>query len=661
MFEPGSIFGGYRIERVLGRGGMGVVYEATQLSLERTVALKVLTPELSGDDAFRERFRREGLIQARIDHPHIVTVHEAGSLDGHLFLAMRLVHGATLKDVVRDGELDPARLLRILTPVADALDVAHEEGLIHRDVKPQNILVGRRDHAFLADFGLTKGPGERTLTKTGHFVGTLDYVSPEQVHGRPASPSSDVYALAAVLFESLTGRVPFPRETDVAVLFAHANDDPPSVCELLPWAPPEIDAVIARGMAKEPEERPSSATELLAAAADALQGVVGAPGPPPGTVGRASDKQVTPLPGSTVDRDLPPLPPEEEPPSGDAALPGTVGGLVAQATIAPSATPASVPVAEEPVTEESEPESAPAPSRRGLVRIAALVVLAALALVAGLALGGGSEPEPTASPGPALATSGARLALPSGWQRLADPPTLPGLELTTPAAASTDGGATRLVTGLAPGADGPDLLPDELVARVEGEVPKPTTVRTGSSEALRYEGLELEGVSSPVTLLLVPTTKGTVAVGCLADASGACDPALGDLRVSDAVELGPDAAYARRLSTVLRKLSRDRARLGSELRSAKTPDGQASRAGDLAEAHADALRSVPRRTGNPLVEPANADLRRALRELDEAYTSLASAARRNSDARYRRARAAAASGDRDLRAALADLRAAGYR
>ena len=421
----------------------------------------------------------------------------------------------------------------MLTPIADALDVAHEEGLIHRDVKPQNILVGRRDHAFLADFGLTKGPGERTLTKTGHFVGTLDYISPEQVHGRPATSSSDVYALAAVLYEALTGNVPFPRDTDVAVLFAHANDDPPAVTALAPWAPPEVDEVIARGMAKEPEDRPASATELLAAAAGALDGVVGSPGPPPGTVARATAGQATPLPGSTVDRELPPEPASV---TGDRALPDTVAPTpVATETVAPSKSQAT-------------PVAKPARSRRTLLRVALVAAAAAIALVAGLALGGGEKEEPEADPGPTLATSGARLALPSGWQRLADPPALPGLELRNPAAASTDGGATRLVTGLAPDADGPDLLPDALVRSVEGELPEPETVRTGSSEALRYEGVKLEGVSSPATLLLVPTAAGTVAVGCLADRSGACDPALGDLRVSDALELGPDEAYGKTLS-----------------------------------------------------------------------------------------------------------------
>ena len=262
--EVGSEVGDFRIEGVLGRGGMGVVYEARQLALDRVVALKVLSPELSLDESFRERFRREGLIQAQIDHPHIVPVYGAGEHEGALYLAMRLVRGPTLKELVAARELEAARTLRILTPVADALDAANEVGLIHRDVKPQNILVGARDHAFLADFGLTKGPTEqRSLTRTGQFVGTLDYISPEQIRGEAATASSDVYALGAVLYECLTGVVPFPKQSDAAVLYAHMSEDAPLVTEQRPDLPQALDEVILRAMAKNPSDRHDTATLLL--------------------------------------------------------------------------------------------------------------------------------------------------------------------------------------------------------------------------------------------------------------------------------------------------------------------------------------------------------------------------------------------------------------
>jgi serine/threonine-protein kinase len=264
---------GYRIDGTLGQGGMGTVYRATQLSLERQVALKVLTPQLSSDPTFRERFRREGLLQAALDHPHIVTVYEAGETDNRLFLAMQMVEGPTLADLILRRELDEGRALRLLTQVADALDAAHAKGLIHRDVKPQNVLVGAGDHAYLADFGLTKGQSDSTMTATGFFVGTIDYIAPEQARGERATPRSDVYALAAVLCECLTGQVPYVRVSEERVLIAHLSEPPPRPSQVRSHLPAAIDEVVARGMAKDPDARPSSAGELLAQARQALGGV----------------------------------------------------------------------------------------------------------------------------------------------------------------------------------------------------------------------------------------------------------------------------------------------------------------------------------------------------------------------------------------------------
>jgi len=284
LLKVGTEVRGYRIEGILGHGGMGVVYEARQISLDRLVALKVLSPELSADVSFRERFRREGQIQAAIDHPHIVTVHEAGEIDEGLFIAMRIVRGPTLKDMIIGRELEAARTLRILTPIADALDAAHSGGLIHRDVKPQNILVGARDHAFLADFGLTKGANESGLTRTGQFVGTIDYISPEQIRGEQAQPASDIYALAAVLYECLTGVVPYAKPSDAAVLFAHMSDPRPLVTEKRPDLPPALNDVIVRGMDLSPAVRHASAGELMADAERAFGRRIRAALTPPGPI-----------------------------------------------------------------------------------------------------------------------------------------------------------------------------------------------------------------------------------------------------------------------------------------------------------------------------------------------------------------------------------------
>ena len=190
---------------------MGAVYQATQLSLHRVVALKLLAPNLSDDAGFRARFEREGQVQAALDHEHIVTVYEAGQSEYGLFLAMRLIAGPTLKRLILDDELDPRRSVRLLAQVANALDAAHAAGLIHRDIKPQNILIDKGDHAYLADFGLIKAPDEARLTGTGQFIGTIDYVAPEQIQGEPATPASDCYALAGRPVRVPDRRGPVPQ------------------------------------------------------------------------------------------------------------------------------------------------------------------------------------------------------------------------------------------------------------------------------------------------------------------------------------------------------------------------------------------------------------------------------------------------------------------
>jgi serine/threonine protein kinase len=266
----GTLIGGYRVDGVLGRGSWGVVYRATQLSLNRAIALKLLLPEACQEADFLERFRREALLQGGLDHPHIVPIHETGVSDHGPYIAMRMVPGPTLKDLILAGTLDTERTLRILFPVADALDVAHEAGMTHRDVKPQNILIGMRDHAFLVDFGSIRAHELAPLTGIGQFVGTIDYAAPEQIQGEAPEAATDVYALTCVLFECLTGTVPFQLPTDAAVLYAHIARPVPVATERRDDLPEDIDAVIATGMAKSPAERYLTATELIRHAARAL-------------------------------------------------------------------------------------------------------------------------------------------------------------------------------------------------------------------------------------------------------------------------------------------------------------------------------------------------------------------------------------------------------
>ena len=269
---PGEVVGGYRIERVLGRGGMGMVYEALQLSLDRQVAFKVLAPELSIDPQFALRFRREALIQASLSHPNIVTVHDAGEVDGMLYIVMRLIRGTTLKELIASGSIAPSQLLKVLRDVAEGLDAAHAEELVHRDVKPENILVrtgGTR--AYLADFGLTRLVNESGFTAAGQFVGSVLYIAPEQIIGEVPTAAVDIYSLGAVMFEGLTGSPPYRRASEIAVLFAHANEPTPRVSQLAPDLPPEIDSVIERAMAKDPSARYQTAVDLIEAAEAALR------------------------------------------------------------------------------------------------------------------------------------------------------------------------------------------------------------------------------------------------------------------------------------------------------------------------------------------------------------------------------------------------------
>jgi DNA-binding beta-propeller fold protein YncE len=278
----GSVVAGYRIEDVAGRGSMGVVYRATQLALQRPVALKLIATESAHDASFRERFKRESQLAASIDHPNVIPIYEAGEVDGSLFLAMRYVEGTDLGALIgAQGALDPAHAVRIVAQVAAGLSAAHALGLVHRDVKPANVLIaaGEDEHVYLADFGLTKhASSAQGLTQPGMFVGTLDYSAPEVIRGDGADPRADVYALGCVLFHCLTGRPPYVRDSEVATMYAHLHDEAPAPSTLV-GIPATLDAVVARALAKDADERYATAAELGRAARAAI-GEPSVPGPP---------------------------------------------------------------------------------------------------------------------------------------------------------------------------------------------------------------------------------------------------------------------------------------------------------------------------------------------------------------------------------------------
>jgi len=294
-YEPGSEIAGYRIESLIGRGGMAVVYRAEDLRLGRKVALKLLTPQLADSEQFRQRFIRESRLAASLDHPNIVPIYEAGEADGQLFIAMRYVLGPDLKVFLTEqgGQLPLEWTVELFGQVGHALDSAHRAGLVHRDVKPGNILVAtaertpsaRVGHVYLTDFGLTKRTAELSggLTGTGHFLGTVDYVAPEQIQAKPVGPATDIYALGCVLFECLTGQLPFRRDDDAALLWAHLVETPPPVMGVRPEVPPAVNAVVMRAMAKDPADRYESCEELLRdlrSALDLPAPVSVAPAPP---------------------------------------------------------------------------------------------------------------------------------------------------------------------------------------------------------------------------------------------------------------------------------------------------------------------------------------------------------------------------------------------
>ena len=313
----GEDIAGYRVESFIGRGGMAVVYRALDLRLGRQVALKVLAPELAENEMFRQRFTRESKLAAAIDHPNIIPIYEAGEASSLLYIVMRYVNGMDLKALLeREGRLEPAYAVDLFVQVAGALDAAHARGLVHRDVKPGNILVEsghggeHADHVYLTDFGVTKNFGvnknslsRADLTAVGHFVGTIDYVAPEQISSKPTDGRADIYALGCLMFQSLAGALPFQRDDDAALLFAHLIEPVPPLTSYRPDLPVGVNDVFYRAMAKSPEDRYPTCRAVVAALRTELTGwhprATGpAPGPPrqavPSAAERAAREPVSP-------------------------------------------------------------------------------------------------------------------------------------------------------------------------------------------------------------------------------------------------------------------------------------------------------------------------------------------------------------------------------
>ena len=687
MLETGRILAGYRVGRMIGRGGMGAVFEATQLSLDRIVALKVISQEYGDDPVFRERFRREGVMQAALDHPHIVPIHEAGEADGHLYLAMRLIRGGNLLTLLAGGAADPRRTLNILAQAAEALDAAHASGpagLVHRDVKPQNILVDSGDYAYLADFGLAKAPGEQRLTRTGQRLGTLDYIAPEQIRGEEPGASADIYALGAVLYECLTGAVPFPRDTDAAVLYAHLADAVPAVRERNAQLPEAIDAVLQRAMAKDPADRYRTASALI----EDAQHAVGEGSVRPVEVitvrPRAGETVIDPAPVKAVpDVETRPrrrgLPLRREAGAQPASPfePAAVDERADVFELAPAIEIAAPEAPEADLSERTTASAEPLPeagdtvevdvpaveaagvsprrSARGktLTRHVVGVVVVAAAIAAGVVAGRpGSR---SASPATAQhILHGVGVVAPSAWK-----PAHPGLlALDGLGFASLRDGEGELDIAV-PHAAAPIYLPYAMREHVSGTLPRAQAVRTTNFSGYRYPAVSFESSDTSSDVYALPTDAGVIVAVCTGSAE--CAKIVGTITFSgQPTGLEPNAQFAAALNGSLAKLSVSVPPLLAELSYASTRTQQA----ETASAVAAAFRREANRLAGVALDPVERSwmggISAALSNASAAYRELSRAAVSASADDYRVAAQRVKAAETRARSTVARLAAFGY-
>jgi Protein kinase domain len=392
----GTVIAGYRITGVLGRGGMSIVYAAEHLNLGRMVALKVLSTNLAADESFRERFTRESRMAAGLEHPNVIPIYDAGESDGFVYIAMRRVDGTDLGSIIEEsGPLSPGESVFLLEQVAGALDQAHEEGLVHRDVKPANILIAKpADRVYLTDFGVGKQSSASRLTKTGYFLGTFAYAAPEQIEGKSVDGRTDVYALGCVLYECLSGDPPFDATTEASIIRAHLIEPPPRVTDKRPDLPSGMNGVIARAMAKAMDDRYPTCGDLMRAVRAALLGTAAADPVRGAATG--------PIPSATIlSPPAGPSPSAAAPPAATLPPPGPTDatGAPPQQEPEPAAAPGS--------TSRPEPRTIAISGRRLVAAAVALLALIAGAVVAAVVLTGGGEKTAATGTGASATTTAA--------------------------------------------------------------------------------------------------------------------------------------------------------------------------------------------------------------------------------------------------------------
>ncbi len=677
----GTMIGGYEIEAVVGRGGMGLVYRARQPRLGRRVALKVISADLVDEPSFQRRFEHESQAAAAIDHPNIVPIYEAGEDQGRLFIAMRYVEGMDLQKLLQvHGALAPARALAILDQVARALNAAHRRGLVHRDVKPANILVSEDagyDIAYLTDFGLARNPTASRVTATGEFVGTVDYVAPEQITGGEVSPRTDVYALAGVLLCCLTGSPPFVRNLDAAVIFAHVSDPPPVVSARRPELPAALDAVIQRGLAKQPADRYPTCTGLLDATREALRAELTS-GQQAEAARRFASREAGPAAEPRAAS-----PPTRTPADPSAARPAPSAQRQDPRDVAASSPSTPVPSIEPVIAAKSPARTTAPPGSRLRVLKAAVTQRAVapsrwprwrgilLAAAGGMAAlgggflagnGGGSTAERSAAAGSMEISFG------RDWRSLGDGrAVIPGLTLQS--AVGLQNSKLRGVSAgvgrvQAPGS-GASPLPRSLVGRL-GSPTKAHPVHVGALDSLMYQA-RTDRPQTSLELFFFATSGGWYAIACSAPPpqaqalATACDALAAGARFHGPTPqpVTPVPAYAASLSRALSPLGGARQAASAGLRFRSLADrGRAARAvaaSDLSAASRLAA-ILP-----DLRDAANHNsLVAALRRDASAFGTLALAAQRRDKRGYARAVAAVHTADDDLRRAVASLASNGY-
>ena len=612
MIRVGGVIGGYRIDSVVGSGATATVYAATHLGEARRVALKVLAARLRDNAAVRERFRQAALLQRSLAHANVLDVEDVVESGGELFIVMPLVGGGTLAEPIAEGTLDGHRAHALLRQVADALDFAHGAGVVHGDVKPRNVLLDGADAAYLSDFGLATAVS-RVAPAAAASPGTINYSAPERLRGESPTQGADVYSLACVLYECVTGAAPFADGRTAAVVGGHLYNTPPRPSDVRPAIPAELDDILAAGLAKDPGTRPASARELVDAAAAALDHLPALAAQRP----RGEDAVVAARPSDdTVDEPLVGLP---SPP-------------------------------------EFELEESAGRSWR-------FYVLAAVALVAAAAVGawlGQRSPDAEAEE---RFAGGGRLSFekPDGWVR-ARPPRVPGLELERPAAfvLADEPGRVTFVAGSARTGP-PFFLPRPLLDGLARE-PRRELVRLDGGVAYRYARPVPDGFGGALTIFVLPGPGPSALAACAAPRAEeplmrACEGLARTLRarrggVYDPTPSGPFAAAHNAAMRVLRVARSSGLEL---LRKAASRRGQARAASEIAVAYRTTVASIRRTQPAPIAAAATERLVSALDRAGVGYTRLAGSARRGDAAAYAAARALILEAEADVRAAQDDL------